>query len=171
MPALPPGSPAPGFSLPDADGGLYSLSEALSRGPVVLTFYKISCPTSQYALPFLNRLWKELAGHSVTVWAISQDSVDHTGLFNREFKVDLPQLFDSQDAGYPASEAYGITNVPTMFVVDTTGGIVQTSVGWSRQDLEQAAVWIASQLGVPTPMIFEPDEAVVEFRPGCASKN
>jgi peroxiredoxin Q/BCP len=171
MPALPPGSPAPDFSLSDAEGGLHTLSEAISRGAVVLTFFKISCPTSQYALPFLNRLWKKLAGHSVTVWAISQDSVDHTRLFNREFKIDLPQLFDAQDAGYPTSEAYGITNVPTTFAVDTKGGIAQTSVGWSRQDLEQVALWIATQLGIQAPVIFEPDEAVVEFRPGCASKN
>jgi hypothetical protein len=34
------GNLAPGFSLPDARGGSFALSDALSRGPVVLVFYR-----------------------------------------------------------------------------------------------------------------------------------
>ena len=41
MPALPLGSKAPNFELPDHDGASHSLSDALLKGPVLLTFFKI----------------------------------------------------------------------------------------------------------------------------------
>ena len=51
MAALPPGSKAPDFELPDRDGASHSLSDALRKGPVLLTFFKISCPTCQFQSP------------------------------------------------------------------------------------------------------------------------
>jgi hypothetical protein len=35
-----PGQPAPGFTLPDAQGRPVSLDELRARGPVVLSFYR-----------------------------------------------------------------------------------------------------------------------------------
>ena len=51
MAALDPGAAAPDFTLPTMDGKQFSLSEALTHGPVVAAFFKISCPTCQYAFP------------------------------------------------------------------------------------------------------------------------
>ena len=63
MAALDRGTTAPDFSLPTIDGKQFSLREALTHGPVVAAFFKISCPTCQYAFPFLQRIY-EAQGNS-----------------------------------------------------------------------------------------------------------
>ena len=61
MPALAVGKKAPDFTLPVMDGKSFSLQGALTRGPVVAAFFKISCPVCQFAFPFLERIYKPTA--------------------------------------------------------------------------------------------------------------
>src|SRR5256885_4072495 len=49
----------------------------------------------------------------------------------------LPILLLDDTEIYPASNAYGLTNVPTMFWISEDGDIEISSVGWSRQDFEE----------------------------------
>ena len=66
MAALERGTTAPDFTLPAMDGKQFSLREALARRPVLAAFFKISCPTCQYALPFLQRIYKAHGSKAVT---------------------------------------------------------------------------------------------------------
>ena len=50
------GGKAPDFVLPTLSGIEVSLGEMTRSGPVLLAFFKISCPTCQYTFPFLERL-------------------------------------------------------------------------------------------------------------------
>ena len=50
------GNLAPGFSLKSLEDQEYSLGKLLRRGPVVLAFFKISCPVCQFTFPFIERL-------------------------------------------------------------------------------------------------------------------
>ncbi|HKZ78831.1 MAG TPA: redoxin domain-containing protein, partial [Pyrinomonadaceae bacterium] len=52
------GQNAPEFALESVAGKQFSLPEALARGPAVVAFFKISCPTCQFALPFLERVFQ-----------------------------------------------------------------------------------------------------------------
>ncbi len=167
MAALEPGSDAPEFSLPDHKGEVHSLTEALAKGPLLLVFFKISCPTCQYALPFFERLHKRLAAAPVGIWAVSQNSLDHTNAFGREFGIaTLPVLFDPEEEGYPVSDVYGLTNVPTSFLIEPNGKIAVTSVGWSKDDVAQIAQRLGEAAGEPGLSLFEPQENVLAFRPG-----
>ena len=58
MTALATGAKAPEFELKTLEGKRFSLNEELAKGPVVLAFFKVSCPTCQYAFPYLERLYK-----------------------------------------------------------------------------------------------------------------
>ena len=73
MPALPKNSQAPDFRLLDAEGEEFHLYTALESGPVLLTFFKASCPTCQYALPYLDRFNSMLDGSAAAV-TMSQDT-------------------------------------------------------------------------------------------------
>jgi len=167
MAALEPGTAAPEFSLPDDKGQVHSLSKGLAKGPVLLVFFKVSCPTCQYALPFFERLHKRLADAPVSLWAVSQNSLTHTNAFGREFGVaTLPALFDPEEEGYPVSNAYDITNVPTAFLIEPDGKIALTSVGWSRDETAAMAHRLGQATGEPGLTPFEPQEDVLVFRPG-----
>src|SRR5512133_2681491 len=111
MPALSAGKTAPDFSLPAMDGSIFSLADALKRGPVVLAFFKISCPVCQYAFPFLERIYQAHRGEKVSVIGISQNDKSGTAAFMREYGVTFPVLLDNAPR-YPVSNAYGLTNVP-----------------------------------------------------------
>jgi peroxiredoxin len=164
MPALEVGTRAPEVSLSDMRGQRFSLQEALKRGPVVLAFFKISCPVCQYAVPFLERIYRAHKGKANVV-GVSQNPQQDTGVFMREYGISFPVLLDDPQS-YPVSNAYGLTNVPTIFLISTEGEIEISSVGWSRQDLEEMNRRLAKAIAAPAAQIFERGEEVADFRAG-----
>lgn len=159
--ALTIGKHAPDFTLPTTDGKQFKLSEALSRGPVILAFFKISCPICQYAFPFVQRLYESLAGRNASIIGVSQDNAKDTALFSKTYGVTFPILLESSD--YAVSNAYGLTNVPTIFEIDTDQKIRSSSVGWSRSDLLD--IYSRHADSSPTPL-FRAGEQVAEFKAG-----
>ncbi len=165
MAALAKGAKAPQFELKTLDGKEFSLGEELARGPVVLAFFKVSCPTCQYALPFLERLYKAYGHKGVTLVGISQNDAKDTATFNKEFGVTFPVLLDDPRT-YPASNAYGLTNVPSIFWAAQDGEIEVSSVGWVKADYEEISRKMAES-GKLTPVsMFKPGEDVRDFRAG-----
>jgi peroxiredoxin len=165
MPALAIGTKAPAFELKTLDGKSFSLEDTLSGGPVVLAFFKVSCPTCQYAFPFLERLYKAYGKNGVTLVGVSQNDAKDTAAFNKEFGVTFPVLLDDTRK-YPVSNAYGLTNVPTIFWIAQDSEIEVSSVGWVKSDFEQINRKMA-EAGKSTPaMVFKPGEDVRDFRAG-----
>lgn len=165
MPALIAGRGAPEFTLEDMKGGKFNLREALSRGPVLAVFFKISCPVCQFALPFVERMYQAYAGKKVTIVGISQNNKSDTAAFLREYKITFPILLDDTSS-YPASNAYGLTNVPTFFWIEPDGEIGLSSVGWARKDIEQINRSLAEAGRGQMAAIFSPGENVPDFRAG-----
>jgi len=164
MPALPAGTSAPDFELKSIDGKPFSLRDALSRGPVLLAFFKASCPTCQYSFPFFERLFRKYQNRNVTIVGVSQNSPDDTAAFAREFGVTFPLILD--EIPYPVSSAYGLTNVPSVFWISPEGQIELTSVGWLKPDFEDINRRMAEANAVASVSLFQPGEEVRDFRAG-----
>ena len=145
---LEPGSPAPDFRLKNLDGGESTLAEWTARGRVLLAFFKVTCPVCQLTLPFLERI--HLSGN-LAVCAISQNDAADTREFHQYFGVTFPTLLDSEAQDFPASNAYGLTNVPTLFLVEPDsvepdgvepegvapdGVISRVIESWSKMDMD-----------------------------------
>ena len=131
QPTLREGQTAPDVALTRLDGDVVSLSDLVSTGPVLLAFYKDTCPVCQMTLPYLNRI----RGGKLKVAAVSQDNGARSAAFERDWGIEYGTLIDPADE-YKASNAFGITHVPAMFVIDTGRKIVWASVGFVRADLE-----------------------------------
>ena len=164
MAALPRGKTAPPISLADFSGKRLSLAEALKRGPVLAAFFKVSCPTCQFTMPFLERLHQRYGGAKFSLLGISQDDERDTRDFCREYDVQFPALIDEH--GYPVSNQYGLTNVPTMFWISSDGQIQSTSVGFSKTDLEAMAAQAAHAVGRPAEPLFKRGEVIPETKHG-----
>ena len=164
MPALAPGKAAPEISLHDMEGKPFSLRDALQRGPAVLAFFKTTCPVCQYAMPFVERLFRAHQDHARIV-GVSQHPKKETAQFRREYGITVPILLDEPDS-YPASNAYGLTNVPTIFLVAPDGRIEISSVGWNKKDLEEINRRLARAASVPPPAVFHRGEDVVDYKAG-----
>ena len=165
MSALTAGTKAPGFELNTTQGARFELRDALSKGPLVLAFFKISCPTCQYAFPFLERLHRTYGRKHVTLAGISQNDAKDTVAFMQQFGVTFPVLLDELNT-YPVSNAYGLTNVPTVFFIAPDGNIEVSSVGWVKKDFETISAKMAEAGDTAPVMIFKPGEDVRDFRAG-----
>jgi peroxiredoxin len=158
------GSIAPGFSLLSLEGREYSLATEMKRGPVVVAFFKVSCPVCQFTFPFLERLYKRYGGEGITFLGISQDDARATRRFAEDYGVTFPMLRDEE--GYPVSNGYGITNVPTTFLIDSDGSVRVVCHGFDKAGLESVANELAQRRKVPLAALFRPDERVPANKPG-----
>ena len=160
------GQNAPGFSLQGLDGKNYSLEALREKGPVVAAFFKISCPVCQFAFPFLQRLYQRYGDDGVTFLGISQDDAKATAGFAREYGATFPMVLDEKEKGYRASNAYGLTNVPTVFLIDTDGKVRVSSMGFVKADLEKIATELAERRNIAPAALFRPNESVPANKPG-----
>jgi peroxiredoxin len=158
------GHVAPGFTLKSLDGKEYALGKLLEKGPVVVAFFKISCPVCQFTLPYLQRLAERYAGDSVSVIAVSQDDARGTKEFNREYGVRFPTLLD--EPGYPASNAYGLSTVPTIFLIEPDGKVKISCMGFDKGDLEKIAAELSQRSKIAAAPLFRSDEVVPAQKPG-----
>lgn len=165
MAALTAATAAPDFTLAATDGKQFSLKDELARGPVVLAFFKVSCPVCQYTFPFLERVYQAHGGNGATIIGISQDNQRDTASFMKEFGITFPVLLDDTKS-YPVSNAYGLTNVPTVFWIGQDGQIEVSSVGWSRNDMEQIYRRMTDLNHSGSVPLFKPGEDVRDFRAG-----
>ena len=165
MAALEAGTLAPDFTLPTLDGHQVSLKKLLQRGPVVLAFFKVSCPVCQYAFPFYERLFHANHGAPVTVLGISQDSLRHTADFRREYGVTFPIAIDDSHH-YAVSNAYSLTNVPTLFCIAPSGKIEVSSVGWSKREVDEVNAKLAAFRQHKPPILWHKGEDIRDFRAG-----
>lgn len=153
------GDRAPDFELEDLSG-VRRVRSILSReNPVLLAFFKVSCPVCQYAFPFIERLYRGTSNQPIGIYAISQDSAKSTREFHKEFDITMPTLLDKEAEGYPASNAYGLSQVPSLFLIEPDGVISQALMGFDKKGL----IELGRRLGKEP---FEPGESVPEWRPG-----
>ena len=165
MAALTAGTSAPAISLPLLDGGNFNLNESLHRGPVLLAFFKVSCPVCQFTFPYLERIYKAYRQSKVSIVGVSQNDARETQAFMKQYGISFPVALDDTER-YPVSNAYGLTNVPTLFLVAQDGEIGLSSVGWSRADVAAIGAQMARADAVPNFAVFQPGENVPDFKAG-----
>jgi peroxiredoxin len=153
---LEPGARAPEFRLPRLGGGETTLGEMTANGPALLVFFKVTCPVCQLTLPFLDRIHSH---GSIPIYGISQNDADGTRAFNREFGVTFPVLLDTEESAFPVSDGFGISSVPTMFLVESDGTVSRVMEGWRKTEIE----WLGGAAGVRP---FRPSDHVPEWKAG-----
>jgi peroxiredoxin len=166
MPALEAGVRAPGFTLTGVDQKTYSLEESLLTGPVLVGFLKVSCPVCQFTFPFIERFYRVFRESKAQIWAISQDKAADSEQFAAEYGLTMPMLLDQSRKGYPVSNAFGITHVPSLFLIGQNGEILQSSVGWVRKDIVQLARRLETLTGKKGFVPVTEDDDVPDWRGG-----
>ena len=149
------GIQAPDFELSTADGRPRRLSEALRQDPVVLVFYKGSCPTCQFTFPFIQQIYSKVGSTAPwTLWGISEDDPEETRAFARQHGITFDLLIDEYP--YAVSSAYGLQTVPAIFIVQRDGTISLSEYGFSKRSLNQVAGFD----------FFTPNDGLPAARPG-----
>jgi cytochrome c biogenesis protein CcmG, thiol:disulfide interchange protein DsbE len=128
--ALPAGRdrrPTPDFVLKDVDG--LDVRMADFQGKVVLVnFWATWCPPCRMEIPDFVELQRALGPQGLQVVGISLDDegASKVGPFATQHRVNYPMLVN----GHGAAIAYGgITAVPTTFLLDRQGRVVERREG------------------------------------------
>ena len=129
------GSPAPDFSVMDADGQPFRLSE-LRGSPVLLKFYRgYWCPYCVGELAQLDRFAKDFAALGVRLVAVSSDRVDELAPFGRKHGWAIRLLADPTLVAHrlynvqyrkftPRRGPFRDLAIPTTILIDRDGRVL-----------------------------------------------
>lgn len=158
------GNAVPAFMLDGTDGQKHRADEIKAKGLGFLAFFKVTCPTCQYTLPFLERIYQKIKDKRLPFWGIVQDPLDKAKDFARQYGTSFPYLID--DNPYAVSKSYGIAIVPSWFVVDENLKVVAAGESWVKNEYVKLAELLAEKTGVEILGLFNPGENVMELKPG-----
>lgn len=120
------GAKAIDFTIPDLNGRLVKLSDY--RGKVVLlNFWATWCPPCQWEMPSMQQLYEKFRGRDFEMLAIAgDDSIADVKKFITEKKYTFKALWE---ADRKTGKSYWIRSIPTTFIIDKRGVIVQRDFG------------------------------------------
>ena len=125
-------SQAADFTLPSVlDGKSYSLSQF--RGKVVLVnFFTFFCGPCREEMPSLNQIYNENKGSGyVTIGIGLASNPTQLRFLVKQLGLDYPVLVGDDKV----AKAYGdVEVVPTTFIIDKSGNVVQKIVGTRSKD-------------------------------------
>jgi thiol-disulfide isomerase/thioredoxin len=150
------------------DGRALTTSELLASAsglPIVLAFFKTSCPTCKFTWPFLERLHHAYGGSAARVIGVAQDPEPDARAFYAEFgDATFELLLDPPP--YAASNAFDVESVPHVTLLAPDGSVDVGFSGWSRAGFEALGAAVAARAGLsPVPLIGAGEEVPV-LRPG-----
>jgi peroxiredoxin len=126
---------APDFTLQTLNGEKITLSDFRDK-PVMLTFWRIDCPSCETQIPFLQGFYGTWSKAPLKMLTINAgDKAAAVSDFAARKNITFPILLDPDKK---TAQAYGIPGVPVTFFIDTKGTVQAYKLGafQSQQELE-----------------------------------
>jgi len=162
-------TPAPTIPFLDATGSALTLAEllAMTEGlPLLLAFFKVDCPTSRLAWPYVQKLHALYGGTAVRVTGVCQDTAAEGAAFYREHgKATFDLLFDPEPR-FAASNAFDVDSVPHLVLLSPGAEVKKTLTGWSRREMEALGRELAEAKGLAARPVVPPADPVKEWQAG-----
>ena len=115
---------------------------------VVLDFWATWCGPCRLVAPRLSALQSRLGAQGLTVVGITTDEAEVAASFAQRTEMKYPVVVDAQG---DTSRAYGIANLPTMFVIDKRGVVRDIAVGFDPSKDGALEQLVKTLLAEPAP--------------------
>ena len=127
-------SKAPDFTMKDLEGKDFTLSSTLGK-VVLLDFWATWCPPCQESIPDLTKLQKQYSEQGLQVVGISLDRRGERVVkpFAKKLKINYKILVG--DSTKVIENYRGIIGIPTLFVIDRKGNVVNQFIGYVEREV------------------------------------
>jgi peroxiredoxin len=123
------GNLAPDFELTTLDGKKVKLSDYRGK-KVVLNFWATWCPPCKAEIPDLEKFYSDFKDRDIVILGVdltqSEKSQESVSMFAGNYGITYPILLDKEGT---ANETYQVSAIPTSYIIDTKGVIVNKVVG------------------------------------------
>lgn len=117
--------PSTDFTMYKLDGTPLKLSD-LAGQPIVLNFWATWCPPCRAELPDFQAAYETYGDRVTFVMLNVSESIETAQAFFAENGYTFPLYADLDD---DASNAYGVTGIPTTIMYDAAGNILDSHIG------------------------------------------
>lgn len=119
------------FSLPDTGGNTIALQDYISEHRLTwVNFWATWCGPCRREMPMMAELYEEYSDEGFGIVAVSVEETRETVLgYLDSNPVPFTVLLDTSGT---VSRSYGIRALPSSFLVDSTGRVLQTGVGFQQ---------------------------------------
>ena len=128
------GKPAPAVTLPLLDGDKSVALHQQNGHVVMLDFWATWCGPCKASMPAVQRVWRDYQARGVDLIAVNTDRAsDNRDPSIREFLItnNLQLTVAIDDGKSSAQTAYNVEGLPTLVVLDKSGKVALTHVGFS----------------------------------------
>lgn len=161
-----PAAPKTRFLTPE--GRPLSTAEVVATGhglPVLLAFFKTSCPICQLTWPYLQRLHAAYGGKTAHVAGVSQNDARPSRAFYAEHGGATFDLLLDPEPGFTASNAFRVEAVPHLVLLSPEGAVEDVFSGWSKARMEALGARFAPK-DVPFAPVVPTGDPVRDFAAG-----
>ncbi len=124
--------PAPDFTLKDLDGKSVTLSSYRGKKVVVIDFWATWCGPCRFTMPLLQKFHDRNKGKIEVLSIDQQEDPAKVAAFIKNAGYTFRVLIDPDNG---VSSQYRVYGIPTLFVIDKSGGLAYKHVG-ARADLD-----------------------------------
>lgn len=120
------GDTAPDFALVDLEGNKHKLSDYKGQG-IFLNFWATWCKPCEYEMPYMENQYQHYKDQGVQILAVNVDeSTLAVEKFVKRHNLTFPVAIDK---GSQVLAAYGVDPLPTTFLIDKEGKVVDVLSG------------------------------------------
>jgi len=140
-------------SLAAASGTVPASMNALRGKVAVIEFWATWCGPCQLTMPVLDSWQARYGAQGLSVLGITTEPVTMAATFATQKALHYAIASDSTSA---TSSAFGVRNIPTLFVVDKRGVVREVSIGYDPGATAQIEQLVKQLLAEPTPQVTSP---------------
>lgn len=125
------GDEAPNFILQDGNGKEFQLTDYKGKG-VFLNFWATYCEPCKEEMPYMNNVFSEYQEQGVEILAVNSGEAELiVDKFINQYGLDFPVLYDHEGT---VTNLYDFISLPTTFLIDEDGKIVEIITGSLSED-------------------------------------